>query len=77
MALVPFAVLTEDTAWAERNCATPSPKGDGRVIVRLAESAVQRHTFAGVEMIRHTFGDVPSDALNATIGCPVRFVAGL
>jgi hypothetical protein len=77
MALVPFALLTSDTAWIARHDATPSPKGDGRVIVMLAESDCPRYRFAGVDMLHHFFADAPSDALNPNIACPVSFVAGL
>jgi hypothetical protein len=77
MALVPFALLTEDTAWIERHDAEPSPKGDGRVIVHLTESDVRRYRFAGVDMLHHYFADAPSDALNGNIACPVKFASGL
>lgn len=73
----PFAILTSDTAWITRNGATPSPKNDGRVIVQVPEEYVVRHTFAGVDMLRVTFADVPKDQLNAAICCPVKLVAGL
>jgi hypothetical protein len=74
-ALQPFAILTGDHDWIARNHATPSPKGDGRVIVMLPASEVERHAFAGTEMLRHVFADVPDDQLNAAVACPVRFVS--
>jgi hypothetical protein len=72
----PFAILTSDTDWIARNHATPSPKGDGRVIVQVPAEYVARHTFAGTEMLRVTFADVPADAINAAISCPAAWVEG-
>ena len=70
---IAFALRTDDTAWIARNHATVGEAG--RVFVQVPADQVERHTFAGVPMLRHTFADVPADALNAAIACPAAWVA--
>jgi hypothetical protein len=68
-----FAVRTEDAAWIERN-AQISVGEDGLVWVYVPAAEVERFERMGRTWLRHTFTDVPADALNATISCPAAWV---
>jgi hypothetical protein len=70
-----FAVRTDDAAWIERN-AQISVGEDGLVWVYVPAAEVERFNRMGRPWLRHTFTDVPSDALNATISCPAVWVEG-
>ena len=72
--LTAFALRTDDTAWIERN-AEISVGDDGLVWVYVPAAEVERFDRMGRPWLRHTFADVPSDALNATISCPAAWVS--
>lgn len=67
-----FALRTDDAAWITRNHGTTGEAG--RVLVQVPAAEVEKVTFCGKAMLRHTFADVPADALNATIACPAAWV---
>ena len=66
-----FALRTNDQAWIARNGGTLD--ADGKVTVQVPD--VERVTFAGRDWLRHTFRDVPADALNGSIMCPLAWVS--
>jgi hypothetical protein len=69
---VAFAVLTGDQAWIERH---NGQAGDnGRIIVQVPAGQVEKITSCGRAFLVHTFADVPSDAVNATIRCLAAWV---
>ena len=68
---ITFALRTEDSAWIERNQATPGEAG--RVYVQVPASEVTQTTRCGKPWLTHVFADVPADALNAAIGCPAAW----
>jgi hypothetical protein len=72
--LTAFAVRTDDAAWIERN-AQISVGEDGLVWVYVPAAEVERFDRMGRPWMRHTFADVPADALNATISCPASWVS--
>ena len=65
---VAFALRTDDTAWVTRNHGIIWE--NGRVFVQVPAAEVERFDRMGRPWLRHTFADVPADALNATISCP-------
>lgn len=67
-----FALRTDDTAWIARNHGATGEAG--RVFVQVPANEVERVTFCGKAMLRHTFADVPADAPNAAIVCPAIWV---
>lgn len=70
-----FALRTDDAAWIKRN-AQISVGEDGLVWVYVPAAEVERFNRMGKPWLRHTFADVPADALNATISCPVAWIEG-
>jgi hypothetical protein len=68
-----FAVRTDDAAWVTRNHGVTDAAG--RVLVQVPAAEVERFERMGRPWIRHTFADVPADALNATISCPAAWTA--
>lgn len=66
-----FVLRTSDAAWIKRHNGTVD--SDGKVTVEVP--AVDHVKFAGHDWIRHTFTDVPRDAQNGSIMCPVAWVA--
>jgi hypothetical protein len=65
-----FALRTSDEAWIARHDGVADDKG--RVVVLVDD--VERVDFAGREWLRHTFTDIPRDAWNGSIMCPVAWV---
>jgi hypothetical protein len=70
--LTVFALRTDDAAWIERNAQVVD--GEGRVYVYIPAAEVERFERMGTSWLRHTFTDVPADALNATISCPASWL---
>jgi hypothetical protein len=66
-----FALRTSDTDWIERNNATTDETG--RVFVQVPAGEVEKITSFGRPWLRHTFADVPADAMNAAIRCPAEW----
>jgi hypothetical protein len=66
-----FVLRTSDQDWIARNGGTVD--NDGKVTVQMPD--VERVTFAGRSWLRHTFRDIPADALNAGIMCPLAWVS--
>jgi hypothetical protein len=73
MTTTAFALYTSDTAWITRNHGITGEAG--RVIVLVPAAGTERFGRMGRTWIRHVFADVPSDALNAAISCPVAWTA--
>lgn len=69
-----FALRTDDTAWIARNNGTIDEAG--RVLVQVSADEVETFDRMGRPWIRTVFADIPADALNAVISCPVAWVAG-
>jgi len=69
---VPFALYTEDRAWAHRNHGTTDDAG--RVVVQVPAAEVGKITSCGRPFLAHTFADVPADAMNPTIRCLAAWV---
>ena len=69
-----FALRTDDAAWIGRNSEI-SVSQDGLVYVYVPAAEVERFDRMGRPWLRHTFADVPADALNATISCPAAWVS--
>jgi hypothetical protein len=67
-----FALRTDDADWIERNDATIDETG--RVFVQVPADEVEKITVSGRPWLRHTFADVPADAMNAATSCPAEWV---
>lgn len=67
--MVAFSLRTDDTEWIKRHALIPVGE-DGLVWVYVPAAEVERFDRMGRSWLRHTFADVPADALNATISCP-------
>jgi len=69
---ITFALRTDDTAWITRNHGTIGEAG--RVFVQVPADQAETFTRMGRQWLRHVFADVPADALNAAISCPLAWV---
>ena len=69
-----FALRTDDTAWIARNHGTIDEAG--RVLVQVSADEVETFDRMGKPWIRTVFADIPDDALNAVISCPVAWTSG-
>ncbi len=70
-----FALRTDDADWITRNHGIADPE-TARTFVQVPATEVERFDRMGRPWLRHTFADVPADALNATISCPAVWVEG-
>ena len=69
-----FTLRTDDTAWIERNHGATDDTG--KTFVQVPAAEVEQFDRMGKPWLRHTFADVPSDALNAAISCPAAWTEG-
>lgn len=68
-----FVLRTNDRRWIKRNGGVVD--ADAKTTVQVPADQVEEFTFCGNQWLRHHFTDVPSDALNANIACPVKWVS--
>lgn len=66
-----FVLRTSDQAWIDRNGGKVAP--NGRVLIEV--NHVERDVHGGIEFYRTTLDDLPADALNRHVMCPVAWVA--
>ena len=71
---VTFTLRTEDRAWVYRNHG--STDDTGKTFVQVPAAEVEHFDRMGRPWLRHTFADVPDDALNAAISCPAAWTEG-
>ena len=69
-----FTIRTDDTAWIARHFGATDDTG--KTFVQVPAAEVEDFDRMGRPWLRHTFTDVPADALNATISCPVAWTEG-
>jgi hypothetical protein len=69
-----FTLRTDDAAWIIRHHGVTDDTG--KTFVQVPAAEVEQFTRMGRPWIRTVFADVPADALNAMISCPVAWTEG-